>query len=300
MEHFNPKIELYQQRQFGDKLNATFTFLRQEARPYFKAQLIISGPVAIICAVLYSMVFSTLMADLGQVGQPGYVFSYSYFFNFFGTLIFTYLLLMVVALVNYAYMRLYHDKGLESPSVGEVWELVKRKLLPTIGLMIIMSVLIMAGFFCLIIPGIYIMGVSFLTIPILVNDEVGVFGTVGRAFRLIGGKWWSTFGIALVTGIIAAIIRAVISLPATILFGAETFLSLDSGTFEPATAFSPWTLALSSLLGYVGAIVGNTISQSALGFQYYNLVEMKESRGLLGQIDQVGKKEEDNANEGEY
>ncbi|MDZ7848230.1 MAG: hypothetical protein U5L96_16565 [Owenweeksia sp.] len=40
--------------------------------------------------------------------------------------------------------------------------------------------------------------------------------------------------------------------------------------------------------------------QIAIGFQYFNLVEMKESRGLLGEIDQVGQSDENSANEGEY
>ncbi len=300
MDSYHTKIELYKQRQFGDKLNATFNFLRQEARPYFKAQMLISGPVAILCSILYGFFFVGWLAEINNAGQPGFMFSLSYFLNMLGTLIFSYILIIVVALVNYIYMRLYHEKGNESPTVSEVFEMVKQKLPGAIGLMIVMGFLIMIGFIALVIPGIYFMVVGTLTIPILVNDDTSVFDTISRAFKLINDKWWSTFGLLIITGIIASLISMVISLPASVLFGAEAILSIQSGNLNSSTMFSPWVMAISSLLSYVGSIVGNTITQSAVGFQYYNLVEMKESRGLMEKIDGVGRSTEDDANEGIY
>ena len=49
---YSPQIEFYKKRQFSDKINATFTFLRENAWPYIKIQLMIAGPILLLTNIL--------------------------------------------------------------------------------------------------------------------------------------------------------------------------------------------------------------------------------------------------------
>jgi len=57
-----PQIEFYKKRQFGEKLNATFTFIRENAKPYLKVQLMIAGPILLIANILVNQ-FAVGMFD---------------------------------------------------------------------------------------------------------------------------------------------------------------------------------------------------------------------------------------------
>lgn len=54
---------------------------------------------------------------------------------------------------------------------------------------------------------------SYLAVPALMLEDVGVFGAFGRAYRLTARQFWRTFGIALLTGLIAGVAGQVLSVP---------------------------------------------------------------------------------------
>jgi MFS family permease len=59
--------------------------------------------------------------------------------------------------------------------------------------------------------------VYYLPVPALMLEPVGVTGAIGRGFRLTRGQFWRTFGIALLTVVIAQTAGSMLSLPATLL-----------------------------------------------------------------------------------
>ena len=62
----------------------------------------------------------------------------------------------------------------------------------------------------------------YLPVPALMLEQVGVFGAIGRGFALTRKQFWRTFGIALLTVIIAQIASGMLTMPLTLLgqFGA--------------------------------------------------------------------------------
>jgi hypothetical protein len=54
---------------------------------------------------------------------------------------------------------------------------------------------------------------AYLPVPALLIEDVGVFGALGRAYRLTARQFWRTFGIALLTVVIAGIAGQVVSIP---------------------------------------------------------------------------------------
>jgi MFS family permease len=59
--------------------------------------------------------------------------------------------------------------------------------------------------------------VYYLPVPALMLEDVGVLGAVGRGFRLTGRQFWRTFGIALLTVLIAQIAGGMLAAPVSIL-----------------------------------------------------------------------------------
>ena len=55
--------------------------------------------------------------------------------------------------------------------------------------------------------------VYYLPVPALMLEPVGVFGAIGRGYHLTRGAFWRTFGIALLTVVIAQAAGAVLAMP---------------------------------------------------------------------------------------
>jgi hypothetical protein len=59
--------------------------------------------------------------------------------------------------------------------------------------------------------------VYYLPVPALMLEQVGVLGAIGRGFRLTRGQFWRTFGIGLLTVLVAQTAGSMLTLPATVL-----------------------------------------------------------------------------------
>lgn len=286
-------INIFQQRDFGDKINVTFQYVMQNFRSLGLALLYIVGPVALLAGIATGVFQSNILA-LGKISRDSDssdpTAAFELFRNFFSpafwfTMLFGLLATLAVSLVTYAHMKLYARKsasGTEpvSISVAEVWE----ELQPVIGRAIIISILgsiiTSIGFVFLIIPGVYVAIVLVLALAVTTFEGTDFGQTWDRCFKLIRDKWWSTFGLVVVMGIISGIIGLIFTLPAGLLsFMAGARLLPDVSGF--------WVI-LGSVISTVGGTLLRTLIYVAIGFQYANLVERQEGRGLLSAIDSIG------------
>lgn len=300
MENYQ-KIDLYKRREFSEKLNITFAFIRQNAAPFFKAQLYISGPTAIVATLLYMLLMRGISNNEDILATGGFVFSGAYFLTMGFTMLIYFLLYLSILLVTFSYLRLYQESTDGKVSTNDVFQQVMQNLGMGALSMIMIYVIVVVSAFFLFFPAIYMGVVCSLVFPVMVMERASPMQALERAFKLIKGKWWSTFGLIVVTGIIAYIIMIVIAMPAYLAMGFSAFTSMGDGRgVLESNEYFTWAAVLASFLGYIGAIVGSSITQLALGFQYGNLVEMKESRGLLSEIEKVGTDDKPAHNEGEY
>jgi hypothetical protein len=101
--------------------------------------------------------------------------------------------------------------------------------------------------------------VFYLPVPALMLEPVGVTGAIGRGFRLTRGQFWRTFGIALLTVVVANVAGSMLSLPATLLgpvvagglspeYALLGLVVTNAFTAVVAAAFStPFTSAVTSV-----------------------------------------------------
>lgn len=284
------QIKLRQERDLGEKINVTFDFIRQNFKPLFKSLIYIVGPVLIILGILSSIMQINTMGNNTSAEQLMQSFSVITPLIFLGSLLSASLMISVV----YGYMQLYLVKGPEPTiEVEEVWEVVKSNVLKIFITLILVGVIIVAGTFAFIIPGI-ILGIALSIIfAVQVVEDTDFGAAFGRSFTLMKGNYLSTFGLLFVMIIIQAIIGLIFKIPSLAVSGITGFLSVADS--EIAFQHSPsgnLLIILAQLVSTVGSQLVGSISIIAVGFQYFNLVEKKEASGLMGNIDNLGNPED--------
>jgi hypothetical protein len=154
----------------------------------------------------------------------------------------------------------------ERPTFGEVVARVRPRLLPLLGLTVVVTVVLVAAgalvaLLMAVVPGlgvlvalgtvvgaVWLWTLFSLATPALVLENVGVGQAFGRSRRLVTGSWWRIFGITLLAAVIAGVVAFVITLP---------FESLG-GAF--ATAAVPMT-AKYLVFSTIGAIIASTVTE---------------------------------------
>ncbi len=278
-------IIFQQRRDFGEKINASFTFTMENLRGLGLSLLLIVGPVALVGGIISGYAQSTLLTGTspGTFSDPSKVFAmYAAMFSgpWLVGLVLVLLSYVLVNVVTFSYIRLYQQRGGQQPiTVGEVWAATQPFIGSGVLLTIAVSLLAGVGMIFLVLPGLYLLIVFSITPAILVFEGQGVGESISRSFRLISGNWWATFGLLFVMSLIVSIMSMIFTLPAGIvggLFGAGVVKDISILT----TVFTA--------LGTVGSMVLQGLNAVATAFQYYDLKEEKEGTGLLAQINAIG------------
>ena len=293
----SPKIEFYKLRDFGSKLSAVVDFLRENFKGLFICLLLIGGPAAL----LLSLVFRNLMSNAFQYGlesgQSGNgIGDMATFFavmggNYILVALASWLTISLIVCVTYTYIKLYNEGVAHEKSVGDIFRQSLSKYGGILALSVLIVVVSMVGFFVFIIPGIYLIIALSIAYPIYVFEEVSIGTAFSRAFTLIKGKWWSTFGVIFVTGIMASVAQMVFSVPLIVVYFIEIFSMVEdmqNNPGDPSAALNMFTsgyMAVALTIYMIGAYITRCIPLIGLGYQYSNLVERNEGRGLMGEIE---------------
>ena len=288
MQHA-PKIDFYKKRPFSDKLNITFVFLRENAWPYLKVQLLIAGPVLLLVNMAASRLQLGMFDSVEkmQMGPDGFII------DMFGDMFGAYGLVFVASLVVgalipvlcYGYMRVYRERPPEGITIAHVTRDMWPNFLSMLGYGIIAGMVVIVSAFFLFIPAIYFMVVLSLGAAIICFEKTDPFTAFGRCFTLIKDKWFSTAGLVLVVFIIAYLITAFFSLPQVILMGLWALLTLESGNMGvDMPAYIDSLQILFAVLQSFAGLFTYSLVYIAIAFQYFNLVERRESRGLMARI----------------
>lgn len=282
------KISFYEKRDFGEKINATFAFIRQNFVPLSKSILFIAGPFILLVAVVAGIYQATLM---GAVGTNPDAFDISAVMTQ-GSLS-SFLSLFVSALlvtVVYAYLVLYTERtDYQNITVSDVWDKAKRYYLPMVLSVFVYSVLIVFGFLLLIIPGFILLAALSLIFIIQMKEDISFGSAFGRSFKLVSDNYLSTLGLIFVMTVLVSIIGVIVTLPIGLILGVPTLFSLSGGE-----AFSDGEGAV-KVLFIVFQVVSSLVSYLlyailliAVAFQYANLVEKKEAAGLMESVGSIG------------
>lgn len=279
------KVEFRKIREFGELIGDTFLFIKQNFKPLGKAFIYICG-IFILGGIISSILTQLQIIDFQSTSYPS---SYrNNPFDAFSKVGFPYLLVILFMMLSYtaiyitilSYIALYVQKGNVAPSVEEVWSYFKFYFLRILGSGIVMSIFGALCFICCVIPGIYVFPALTIFYPIMIIENGSIGYSFNRSFKLIKDEWWITAAVIIIIWIITYACMMLIQLPSIIVAMVGAFTNVGN----PITKTY---IFLSSILQYIAYIL--TIIPLICGtLIYFNLVERKESSGLIDRIGSLG------------
>lgn len=307
-------IEFQRKRDFGDKLNATFSFVGQNFKSLIRSVLYIGGPPTLIASLLIGSFYADFMG-LSLRRDPESASAYFSSPGFWMEIVFGLIFLIVGAVLllstTYNYIILYREKRSNQIEVHEVWDRVRQTLgmyVVTIALFalvaIVAYVLLLVPVFVLgaISPFLVFFGVLFLIIAIFyvyvssslvfvirAMEKRSFFSSIARSFTLTRGKWWSTFGNIFVLSLMVSIFSMVFFIPGYVIMVAQALHDINPESFSSSGGGMGGLMTALMTLYYLSQFILSVLPAIGLAFQYYNLVELKEARGLMGEIETLGK-----------
>src|SRR3954464_13180135 len=146
--------------------------------------------------------------------------------------------------------------GRRDHSTGELFRSVTPVLLPLVGLAIVAGIGIAIGFVLLIIPGLILLTIWAVAAPVMVIEQPGVCGALGRGRGLVGGHGWPVFG----TIVLAALIDLAVNIVAAV---------VASGLSDAGTAVVNW---------FAAALTAPLFALTSAAL-YFSLLAVKEHPG---------------------
>jgi hypothetical protein len=315
MEEFRP-IDFQRTRDFSRKMNATFEFIRQNYKALGKSILLIAGPSVLVGSVMAGSFMGEFL-NFGRVaqGNPEVVSDYFLSVSFWVQLLFLFVFLIVSFVISIAtincYLILYEEKKTNTIEVKDVWERVRKLFWSYLGTSILFFFLFIIAYILLLIPVFILAEISgvlvffgiiliiggiihlffstSMTYFIQVYEKKNFFDAVTRSFRLVNnGKWWSTFGLIMILHLIMMTASYLFIIPYYIILFTSTLHSVSAGSeLEFSSSFKLMTIVFFTLY-YMAQMLMYSLPNVGIAFQYFNLVELKEAKGLMNQIENLG------------
>ena len=326
-------IIFQQERDFGDKINASFTFVSQNFKTLILSVLYFAGPLSLIGGIAQGIVQSNNLAfttsgavkprgtSAGEIFANSFGDSFTHLFtlNYLIAIVFLILATVTVAITVYSFIIEYKENE-NSITIENVWARMKSIFLPVLGcygivfLIIILIALAFVGIIGAFVSGVggifggfiaatigfvgiavvMYFGVMYMLSPAIVAYEgIGALEALSRARFLIKDKWWSTFGLIMIITIINSFVAMIFGAPAMIV----TFMKVLKVGGDISGNLP---LILTTMLSTVGQVLVSSLTYVAISFQYFNLVEKREGSGLKMLIEGIGQKKLDLNEDGEY
>lgn len=311
-------IEFHKARDFSQKINDTFEFLKQNYVPLIKSVLFIAGPPVL----MGSLMMGSFVSDFLNFTQDSFTnpgdseMAEKYFLsvNFWLQIVLAMIFLMVSGVASLSsinnYIILYGEKKSNQIEVAEVWARVKETFWMYMGTMFFFGLLLIVAYIIMLVPvailsaispvlvffGVIgvIVGILYLTFGasltffVRAYEKTGFFEALKRSFYLVRRKWWSTFGLIFILAMIVSTMSYLFIIPWYIATIVSSLHNVSTNAFQ-APSFS-WKLLtiISFTLYYLAQMVLYSIPNVGIAFQYFNLVELKEAKGLMDEIQTLG------------
>ncbi len=298
----NPPLKLVQERDFGQKINATFQFVVQNFKPLATCLLYIAVPFNLMLG-LVGLYLSSRLTGLSD--SSDFV---KYFSSFSPLLFLTYLLSLVGFVITNLTVTSFiveYEQGNRAITPADVWGRVQGSLLSGIGAFLLALLGIFVGFIFLFIPGYFLAFCFPFIFIVIVRENADAFGALKRSVDLVESpwwspvvgsilliwllffesvrqqirSWWSTFVLLMMMVLIVYIVSMALAVPGMILGFAS---GMKLGTFNMST-----TYVILTIVSNVFSTLVQSLIPIAAAMQYYNFIAQKTE--LADAIDEIGK-----------
>ena len=287
------KIEFKKIRDFGEIINDTFSFIRQNFKPLLKIFFYLCG--VFVLATVVGNVLQQLdilnnlsAASNGIFRSSDRVFTIQYFMS----ILFTFASYNAISVSVLSYIAIYVEKGKVTPTVEQVWAYFKYYFFRTWGSSIVITFFMIICAIPCGIPLIYVFPALSLFLPVMIFENGSFSYCFSRCFKLIKDNWGLTAGAIFIIWIITYSTILIGSIPTIVINMAGTFLHNVQGIGIVAVIFGVLLQSLFQVFLIVPTV--------CVALCYYNLVERHENSGLLDRINDLGEKKADFNSPEEY
>lgn len=230
----------------GDMYDAAFRIIRFNPKATVGSAVLVAAVTMAIPIVVTAILTATVDVTIDQAGTPDdeslVGFAGSFGSLLLGIVLFSFGSLFVTGMVAHVVNAAAIGKRL---TLGEAWAATRGKRWRLVGLAVVLWVLSAAGVAAYVGAWVLVavngrtsvvvawglvtlplfvglmvwfwIRVYLLPVPVLMLEDVGVFGAIRRAYRLTARQFWRTFGIAVLTVIVVAIASNVLALPISLI-----------------------------------------------------------------------------------
>lgn len=284
------EIRFQKVRDAGGVLNATFAFLRRNAREVFVGFLAIVGPAA-LAAGLSSALYLRSMGGLFTMDpeemaalDPGDLFGVSYL----GVALFGMLTTIVALAAAGAYVRLYREGEAGGITAGLLWEETKGLLLPMAGFTLALIGVFIGSAVVMVIPclgalavlAFYVWMVPYVSVTYAarVVEEPTLGAAYRRARTLVKGTWKFAAGSMVLAWIIVIVVIMALSIPGYIVAAVIGASAADPSGLSGSLGLIAAPLQVLNAVAYLVPFV-------AAFFVHGRLVEETEGTSLVDGLD---------------
>lgn len=309
MESQKPKIAMYVKRPFGEKLNASFDFIKENWKPLLKYSTYLILPICLIQAVNINGLMSVGLMGTGMGTVPT-ADSFSdwgamFLLNYAGVIFFSCLGTLLLSSLIYGMVRLYNERDERLNGIG--FGDIKPLLLHNIKRLFLMG--LVWGFLSLLVVLFIVLLVMLtpytllLTVPLFIAfmlplallpsvclfENISLGETFKKTFRLGFATWGGVFLILIVMGFIASVLQGVCSMPWYVIFFVKAIFSMSDGSEMASSVGIDFAQYLFSVLMLYGSYLSAIFTIVGLGYQYGHASEVVDSITVESDIDNFDK-----------
>ncbi|MCS7014328.1 MAG: hypothetical protein RMI34_03060 [Chloroherpetonaceae bacterium] len=280
------KIEFRKRREVGDLISVSLEFIQQNFKTLALSLLYVGLPLSVLQGTITALYQSRVM-DTQDATSVLDLFATVFGPEFFLSLLLSMVLYAGVSATAYSFVQRYISQP--DPSLIQVSEVLNDTLSNTLTILVtalllgfLLGMVAIPSLFLLFIPVLYLGVATAPLIFIRLYEQKGFFEAFLRSFQLVQGNWWRVFATLFVLVLVGYLISLIFSVPGFVI-GLIVGFNSSSPNFSDYTLFN----AIFSSLSTLGFVVLNGLLSIGIAFVYFDLVERKESSGLMQRIEQM-------------
>jgi hypothetical protein len=252
----------------GELLDAAIKIVRRQAGALFRIVLVVVLPVQLLAiAVAASTAGDSTSSSILDSSNGSTTTTTQSTGSFTAQAIVTVLGALATVIASAASVKAISDTWVgRQPDWRESLRAARRRALSLVWLVIVVAVVLVAGFVALIVPFVWLSLICALAFPALMVEDCRGFKAISRARRLVKGRWWPTFAAVFLGYMLASILSFMLAG----LAGALFLTHGDDSGFAIANAISS---ALATL-------VTTPFNAAIITLAYYDLRVRKEGYDL--------------------
>lgn len=313
MESQKPRIELYVKRPFGEKMNASFDFIKENWKSMVKYITYLLLPLSLLQALSLNGFMGSYMGMASEITKSGSTDTGSLLsvlpmlgLNYSAMMLCYWIGAILLTSLIYAMMKTYskREERLEGITLSELKPLLMHNVVAMIKMSLFMFLLLLIVMSVVVGLAVLTPFTLILTIPLLVAcavplsllppvylfEDISLIEALKKTYRLGFATWGGVFVITLVMGVIASILQGVIGTPWSVaLMVKNIFAMSEGGDAAASSAGYSFVLYLFGILQCYGTYLSSVFTILGVTYQYGHASEVVDSVSVEDDIEHFEK-----------